>query len=1346
MSCFLTKFTTFCFVSVAASLEVMVIPAINATIGDDVVLGCLFTRTVELKLSYIVIEWNHRVGTDNKAVCLFEFGEYESYRPGSSLSINEISKANASLLLKNVTIQDVGSYSCTVTVFSDKATGTVTLAITVPPTVSVNTVNIDVELGEDKTIICEMKHFYPENHSISWFKRGSKDSENQVDLTSRAIAGKPQQNQDGTFNQLSFLIVKGTQADDGASYVCKISHEALETPLQRVVSLTIKGSRARSRILLTFLLTSVITTAVCVATLLLYSSNRKVAPKVTDIVKSNHLHMDDPLSLVCAVDSVSLCFSVAPKVTDIVKSNHLHMDDPLSLVCAVLWFKPKAISASWYREEEGKSQRVLVSKWNSTSSSIRQREFSRIEDYQSEQEQDKTLEGEHDIAMTLKEHQGSGAYSLISQLTIRTTEATNKKLVYSFEVQHNAIKQRVSKVVFLEIKGACDSTKYFPPQMKRADWAIHAIEEGRRTVVNYISPNILPLLKLLMCKRIISEDDHDIIQEKPDVDKGRTLLDIMNHKGQQSCAEFLEVLQDTKDLYPGLRKFVTTLLESYIDKDGRPLIDLLNENLPTVSFEDISEKIQITNFPEEISEAVATHKCTLQAQMERIKPYFVFDNSRPLLQERFTSLVILNVRERNKTEHELLQHRDYTACERIDIKQLLSPSAPGEKPPRVTLVQGVAGIGKSVTMQKLAHSWACGMIYTGFYVLLYFSFRELNTIKEKISLTELIVQSYPHLRASCDKILEFPRRILFLFDGLDEFKLPLEFNSRSVVDRSIAQHINSLIVNIIKGNLLPEATVLITSRPTTIDLDHKTYFNRCAEILGFSTKEIDAYFLKCLKDKKVADYVFRTVKSIDSLFGLCYVPAFCDILCFYLHKSFHCKGKWSQISSFPRTITDLFLRFTKCLLVCGSGEEEDPESFCIEDDKDKNEIIKLAQIAWDGIINKTIIFSAKDIERNLAQNPPDKKSFWKKILTKESLKMMQSHIWQFFHLTHQEFFAALYCVSANEPGMDHVHKAFSSKSNVFEIVLRFTAGLVSHSNRKLVKQLMPQHQLKEAEVLDAIKNVAAVEVPKEDTITPENITKYTVHKRQKLTASHCLYEAANESLTQLVTSQTSDVVNFSYISLNVTDCTAIANLLSYYPTIETLELDGCKAGASGFQRLECIFSRVKILSLEGNMLEDEGAEIIANALKSERCRIEILRLKHNSIREKGAAQIAEALKTNSSLKTLGLRANTIRTKGAHSIAKALEINTTLRVFGLQFNKIGDEGAKYMAQAIKTNRSLVELRLGDNDITERGSDYFRSALGVNDTLEELWILVNNISNDGKERLKNARHKNPNLRLN
>uniref|UniRef100_UPI00398EEE44 NLR family CARD domain-containing protein 3-like isoform X2 n=1 Tax=Pristiophorus japonicus TaxID=55135 RepID=UPI00398EEE44 len=1174
MNCFLVELMIFYIVSLGATLEVVVSPAVfSATIGESVLLGCLFSHTAELDLRYIVIEWNHRVGDDEKAVCLFDFGEYESYRPGSSLFLNEISKANASLLIKNVTIHDIGSYSCTVSISPDKARGQVTLSVTAPPTVSVNTANIIIEPGEDKAIICEMRNFYPENHSVSWLKSGSKGSGNQVNITSRAVTGLSQQNQDGTFNLLSFLIIKGNQTDDGASYFCEVSHEALKTPLQKAVSLTIKGSnpRIRSQALLTILLTFMITAVVCFGTFIFYSHKRTVAPKVTDIIKPRHFHKDDPLSL----------------------------------VCAVLWFKPKAIRVSWYREEAGKFQRVLISKWDSTTSSVKQREYRRIEDYfQSDHEQDKTMhfaEGEYDITMTLNNHKESGTYSLISQLIFRYAEAAKGSQTYFFEVKHNSLKQTISKVAVLEIK--------------------------------------------------------------------------------------------------------------------------------------------------EISEAVATHKCTLKAQMERIKPYFAFDNSAPLLQEHFTSLVILNVRERNKTEHELLQHRDYTACERIDLKQLLSPSAPGEKSPRVTLVQGVAGIGKSVMMQKLTHSWTCGTICAGFYMLLYFSFRELNTINEKISLTELIIRSYPHLRASWNKMLEYPGGILFLFDGLDEFKLSLEFNINSPVGSSIAQYINHLIVSIIKGDLVPGASILITSRPTTIDLDNKTYFNRCAEILGFSKKEIAGYLLKRLKDKKVADHVFRTVKSIDSLYGLCYVPAFCDILCFYLQKSFHCKGKWSQLSSFPRTITDLFLRFTKCLLVCNNDEDEDPESFCIEDDEDKNEIITLAQLAWDGVINKTIIFSAKDIEKNITQNPKITKSFWKKILTKESLKMMQSHIWQFFHLTHQEFFAALYCISANEPGVDHVHKAFSSKSNVFEIVLRFTAGLVSRSNRALVKQLVPEHyQVKEREVFAAIKNVAAVAVPKEDTVTPENIIKYTAHKRQKLTASHCLYEAANEELTQQVASQTSDVVNFSYISLNVTDCTAIANLLSYHTTIKTLELDGCKAGASGFQRLESVFSRVKTLSLEGNMLEDEGAEIIASALKTKMCRIEILRLKHNSIGKKGAAQIAEALKTNSSLKTLGLRANAVGAEGAHSMAEALEINTTLRVFGLQFNKIGDEGAMYMAQAVKRNCSLVELRLGDNDITEKGSDYFRSALEVNGTLEELWILVNNISNDGKERLKNASHKNPNLRLN
>ncbi|XP_072926196.1 nucleotide-binding oligomerization domain-containing protein 1-like [Hemitrygon akajei] len=1310
MNCLLSDLMIFyiLILSLVATLDLEVNPTVlNATIGEEVLLSCLFSHHTKPDLSYIVIEWNQRTGDNEKAICLFDFGEYESYRPGSSLSLNEISKGNASLLLKNVTISDIGSYSCTVTIFSDKKVGRVTLSISAPPAVWVNTVNVTIEPGEEKAIICEMRDFYPENCSVIWLKSGSKDNGNQIDITSQAVFGTPQQNQDGTFNLISFLIIKGNQSDDGSFYICQVNHEALKSPVRRVISLTTKGPKltSRSRVLFTVVLTSLITAVVCFGTCLFYN-------KGTD----------------------------TPRVTNIVKSNHWNTSTMHSLACAVYWFGPKPIVVSWYREEVGNYQRVLVGKWDNTSQCAKRR----TEGFFQTEQEDKAmlfLEGAYDIAVTWKSHRSSGMYSLISQLTFRRAKAAEGKQAYYFNVQHDSLKQNILRSVIVEMEGVDDDIEYFPTQMKCKDWALQAIEEGRRTIVNYISPNIHPLLDILMEKKIISDNDQDDIKVKPDIDKGRTLLDMMSHRGQRACVEFFNVVRNTDDLYPGIRKYLTSLWESYTEKDDRPAFDLFKDRPPDL-FHVNNEKSKMINIPEEILKATENHKSILRAQMERIKPYFAFDNSSPLLQEHFTSLVILNVQERNKTEHELLQHRDYTACEQTELQQLLLPSAPGNPPPRITLVQGVAGIGKSIMMQKLAYSWACGTTYTGFYMLLYFSFRELNTITEKISLTELIIRSYPHLTVLCEKLLQFPAGILFLFDGLDEFKWPLDFSVHSVDNPSVSEHINHLIVSIIKGDLLRDSTVLITSRPTSVDLDHKAYFNRCAEILGFSRNEIAKYFEKCLKNKPFADRVFQTVKNIDSLYGLCYVPAFCDILCFYLRKSFHSKGKWSNLSSFPKTITDLFLRFTKCLLVCTSGEDEDPETFCIEADEDKNEIISLAQLAWDGVINKTIIFSSKDIEKSISRKAKVIKSFWKKILTKESLEMMHCHIWQFFHLTHQEFFAALYCIS----GVDHVHKAFNSKGSTFEIVLRFTAGLVSRSNRKLVKQLVPDHQVKEREVFAAIENAAAVDIPKEDKLTPENIKKYTAHKRQKLTASHCLYEAANEDLTKLVASQTSDCVNFSYITLNVTDCTVIANLLSHHTTIETLELDGCKAGAAGFQRLKSIFPRIKTLSLEGNMLEDEGAEIIADALKNETCRIETLRLKHNSIGEKGAAQIAEAMKTNSSLKVLGLRANAVKAEGAQLIAEALKVNSTLRVLGLQCNKIGDEGAKYMAQAVERNRSLVELRLGDNDITDKGSDYFRSALEVNDALEELWILVNNISSAGKERLKNAWRKNPNLRLN
>ncbi|XP_069757799.1 NLR family CARD domain-containing protein 3-like isoform X2 [Narcine bancroftii] len=1297
------------FLTTLATLDVKVFPAVfNATIGEEVLLNCLFSQTIEFDLMYIVIEWNQRAGDHEKAICLLDFGEYESYRPGSSLFQNEISKGNASLLLKNVTVDDIGSYSCIVSLFSDKNMGNVNLSITAPPVVSINTVNIIMEPGEDKVIISVMQNFYPEKLSVSWLKNNSKDNESQVNITSQAVAGTQQRNQDGTFNLISFLIIKGNKGDDGVFYICRVTHEALKVPIQKAVGLTIKGSTltSRSRILFAAVVTFLLTAVICYGTCVFYNQR-------TD----------------------------TPRVSNIIISNYWNKANPLSLTCAVFWFRPKSIVISWSRGEVGKFHRTLISKWDSASHCAGKKTESYFQNEQGQVERMPFTRGEYDVAVSLKDHKECGMHSLISQLTFRGEKVAKREQAYYFEVLHYAFEQPILKTVVVEIKGDDDSIEYFPTQVKHNDWAVQAIEEGRRTVVNYISPNIVPLLNLLMEQRIISEDDLSDVKAKPDVDKGRTLLDMMSHKGEQASAQFFNVLHDTDYLYPGIRRYITSLMEPYTEKGDRPIFDL-HEDIPTVLFEFNDEKNRISNISEEISEAVAKHKLTLKAQMERIKPYFAFDNSRPLLLDHFTNLVILNARERNKIEHELLQHRDYTACEHIDMKHLFSPSDPWKQLPRVTLVQGVAGIGKSVMIQKLAHSWACGTLYTRFCLLLYFNFRELNTITKEISLTELITCAYPHLTASCKELLKFPARILFLLDGLDEFKWSLEFNVQSVDEPSIAQPINHLIVSIIKGDLLHGATVLVTSRPTSIDLDHKTYFDRCVEILGFSTREIAAYFRKCLKDKKVANHVFQTVKSIDSLYGLCYVPAFCDILCFYLHKSFRCKGKWSNLSSFPRTITDLFLRFTKCLLVQTKDEEENPESFCIEDSQDRNEILNLARLAWDGIINKVIIFSPEDIERNISQKGKTTNAFWKKILTKESMELMHSHIWQFFHLTHQEFFAALYCTS----GVDHVHQAFNSKSNTFEFVLRFTAGLISHSNRKLVKQLMPEHQVEEREVFLAIENAAAVDVPKEDLLTPENVKKYTSHKRQKLIASHCLHEAANKDLTKLVAAKTSDIVNFSYISLNVTDCTVIGNLLSHHTTIETLELDGCKAGASGLQRLESVFSRVKTLSLEGNMLKDEGAELIANALKIETCKIETLRLKHNSIGEKGAAQIAEALKTNSRLEVLGLRANVVEAKGAKLLAEALEINSTLRVLGLQCNKIGDQGAMYMAQAIERNRSLVELRLGGNEITDKGSDYFRRALEVNSTLEELWILVNNISSGEKKRLTNARYKNPNLRLN
>ncbi|KAI3352594.1 hypothetical protein L3Q82_005529 [Scortum barcoo] len=130
------------------------------------------------------------------------------------------------------------------------------------------------------------------------------------------------------------------------------------------------------------------------------------------------------------------------------------------------------------------------------------------------------------------------------------------------------------------------------------------------------------------------------------------------------------------------------------------------------------------------------------------------------------------------------------------------------------MTKGVAGIGKTVLTQKFTLDWAEDKANQDIHFTFPFTFRELNVLKEKkFSLVELVHLFFTETKeAGICRFEEF--QVVFIFDGLDECRLPLDFHNNEILtDVTESTSVDVLLTNLIRGKLLPSARLWITTRP-----------------------------------------------------------------------------------------------------------------------------------------------------------------------------------------------------------------------------------------------------------------------------------------------------------------------------------------------------------------------------------------------------------------------------------------------------------------------------------------------------------------------------------------------------
>ncbi|XP_032872885.1 NACHT, LRR and PYD domains-containing protein 3-like [Amblyraja radiata] len=274
----------------------------------------------------------------------------------------------------------------------------------------------------------------------------------------------------------------------------------------------------------------------------------------------------------------------------------------------------------------------------------------------------------------------------------------------------------------------------------------------------------------------------------------------------------------------------------------------------------------LTELPSHMEDVQQKHKETLKAQTETLSVNTILMNEKVKdfqLRDGYAELTIIStVRDRTLVEHELLargrDHEEWREkclrgkLEKIRTDQLFHSSFSRRisRSGSSASVSGVAGIGKTTMVQKIVHDWATAKIYQQFQFVFSFKFRDLNSINCRVTLRECILDQYPYFGNMLGEVWKNPEGLLFIFDGLDEFKGRIDFadSRRDTEPRHQCPdpewwcEVSDIVYNLIQHKLLPGCSVLVTTRPTALHLLEKAEISVRAEILGFDSEERKQYF------------------------------------------------------------------------------------------------------------------------------------------------------------------------------------------------------------------------------------------------------------------------------------------------------------------------------------------------------------------------------------------------------------------------------------------------------------------------------------------------------------------------